>query len=56
MYKSIAIFNINILYYEGGDNTIKSFMSTLPVAIYTDTLKQKGDIFKKNNKKSGIYR
>ena len=56
MYKSIAIFNINILYNEGGDNTIKSFMSTLPVAIYTDPLKQKGDIFKKNNKKSGIYR
>ena len=33
-----------------GDNTIRSFMSTLPVAIYTDPLKQKGDIFKKNNK------
>ena len=31
-------------------------MYTLPVAIYTDPLKQKGDIFKKNNKKSGIYR
>ena len=31
-------------------------MSTLPVAIYTDSLKQKVDIFKKNKKKSGIYR
>jgi hypothetical protein len=39
-----------------GDNTILSFMSTFPVAIYTDALKQKGDIFKENNKKSGIYR
>lgn len=52
-----------------GDNTVLSFMSTFPVAvcfffflwkkketIYMDPLKQKGDIFKDNNKKSGIYR
>jgi hypothetical protein len=39
------------------DNTILSFMSTFPVAIYMDPpLKQKRDIFKQNNKKSGIYR
>jgi group I intron endonuclease len=31
-------------------------MSTFQVAIYMDPLKQKGDIFKENNKKSGIYR
>jgi hypothetical protein len=37
-------------------NTILSFMSTFPVAIYMDPLKQKRDIFKQNNKKSGIYR
>jgi hypothetical protein len=31
-------------------------MYTFPVAIYRDPLKQKRDIFKKNNKKSRIYR
>lgn len=39
------------------DNTILSFMSTFPVAIYMDPLKQKGDIFKENKKKNrGVYR
>jgi hypothetical protein len=36
-------------------NTILSFMSTFPVAIYIYPLKQNRDIFKQN-KKSGIYR
>ena len=31
-------------------------MSIFPVAIYMDPVKQKGDIFKQNNKKSRIYR
>lgn len=35
-----------------GDDTILFFMSTFPVAIYMDSLKQKGDIFKENNKKN----
>lgn len=50
------LLNLLLLSSTMGDNTIISFMSTLPVAIYTDPLKQKGDIFKENNKKSGIYR
>ena len=58
----IMLLCINLLLYllllssTMGDNTILSFMSTFPVAIYMDPLKQKGDIFKENNKKSGIYR
>jgi hypothetical protein len=35
-----------------GDNTILYFISTFPVAIYTDALKQKGDILKENKKKN----
>jgi hypothetical protein len=33
-----------------------SFMSIIPVVLYTDASKQKADILKDNNKKSGIYR
>jgi hypothetical protein len=58
----ITLLCINLLLYllllssTMGDNTILSFMSTFPVAIYMDPLKQKRDIFKQNNKKFGIYR
>ena len=31
-------------------------MSTFPVAIYTDIVKLKGDIFKNKNNNPGIYR
>lgn len=40
----------------GGDNTTIFFMSIFPVTIYMNPFKQKGDIFKDNNKKSEIYR
>jgi hypothetical protein len=45
-----------LLYTTMGDNTTLFFMSIFPVTIYMDPLKQKEDIFKDNNKKSGIYR
>jgi len=58
----LTLLAINLLLYllllssTIEDNTILSFMSTFPVAIYMDPLKQKRDIFKQNYKKSGIYR
>lgn len=38
-----------------GDNTIRSFMSTLPVAIYTDPLNKRETSLNRIKKKSGIY-
>jgi hypothetical protein len=47
---------ISLLFEDMGDNNIPFIMSIFPVVIYMDALKQKADIFKDNNKNSGIYR
>lgn len=58
----ITSFGVNLLLFllllsfANGDNTTLSFMSIFPVVTYINPLEQKGDIFKDNNKKSGIYR
>ena len=57
-----TLLNVNLLLIlllissNMGDNTTLFFMSIFPVTIYMNPFKQKGDIFKDNNKKSGIYR
>ena len=57
-----TLLNVNLLLIlllissNMGDNTTLFFMSIFPVTIYMNPLKQKGDIFKDNNKKSEIYR
>ena len=57
-----TLLNVNLLLIlllissNMGDNTTLFFMSIFPVTIYMNPLKQKGDIFKDNHKKSEIYR
>ena len=57
-----TLLNVNLLLIlllissNMGDNTTLFFMSIFPVTIYMNPFKQKGDIFKDNNKKSEIYR
>jgi hypothetical protein len=62
LYRSLLQYLVLLSLLYSYDKTyltqgsILSYISIFPVATYTDTLQQRKDIFKENNKKSGIYR